>query len=258
MSQKNSAQSIIQSYRKRQQMGPFIIGGLAVVLVVVGLLVLVIWLTGPNKPGLALFASQTPTPTNTATATPVTPTSTATTKPTDTVTPTITETPTPNGPTKYTVQENDNCWDIAAKFKVDLLVLLAQNNFPANSCPVNPGDEIIIPAPDAALPTATAVPTNFRGEVSYVIQIGDSIASIAYNFYSTENAIVARNKIKDKAKINAGDTIIIPVNIATHVPTKAPTSTKNPATQTAAAVSKSATPTATIASTAVPSATRLP
>src|SRR5512133_890524 len=111
MSQKNSAQNIIQSYRKRQQMGPFVIGGLAVVLVVVGLLVLVVWLTGPNKPGLALFAS----PTNTATVTPVTPTNTPTSKPTETLTPTITVTPTASGPFKYTVQENDNCWDIAAK-----------------------------------------------------------------------------------------------------------------------------------------------
>jgi hypothetical protein len=39
-----------------------------------------------------------------------------------------------------------------------------------------------------------------------------------------------RNKIVDKNKINAGDPLIIQVNIATHVPTKAPTSTRAPGT----------------------------
>jgi LysM repeat protein len=246
MSQKNSAQNIIQSYRKRQQMGPFLIGGLAVLLVVVGLLVLVIWLTGPNKPGFALFATQTPTATLTPTATPVTPTSTATVTPTVTQTPTITVTPTASGPFAYTVLEKDTCWDIAAKFKVDLMVLLALNNFAADKCPINVGDEIKIPAPDTQLPTATAVPTNFRGEITYTVQMGDTIATIAYQFNSTEDAIVAKNKIKDKNAINFGDQLIIPVNIATHVPTKAPTSTRGPGTAaptTAATVAATATAT---------------
>jgi len=256
MSQKNSAQNIIQSYRKRQQMGPFVIGGLAVVLVVVGLLVLAVWLTGPNRPGLAIFASPTPTPTNTATVTPVTPTNTPTTKPSETATPTITVTPTPSGPFTYTVEENDTCWDIAAKFDVDLLVLLALNNFDSNSCPINPADEILIPAPDTALPTATAIPTNFRGEITYIVQLNDSIASIAFKFFSTEDAIIKKNKLEDKNKINAGDTLIIPVNIATRVPTRAPTSTKGPGTQTAAAQTQAVTATSPGPGTPVPSATR--
>jgi LysM repeat protein len=248
MSQKNSAQNIIQSYRKRQQMGPFLIGGLAVLLVVVGLLVLVIWLTGPNRPGgFALFATQTPTPTLTPTATPVTPTSTATVTPTETQTPTITMTPTPSGPFAYTVLEKDTCWDIAAKFKVDLMVLLALNNFKPNECPINVGDEINIPAPDTQLPTPTTLPTNFRGDLTYTVQMGDTIASIAYKFNSTEEAIVARNKIKDKNAINFGDQLIVPVNIATHVPTKAPTSTRGPGT---AAPTTAATTAPTVAATA--------
>lgn len=230
MSQKNSAQNIIQSYRKRQQVGPFLIGGLAVVLVVVGLLVLVLWLTGPNRPAMALFASKTPTPTNTATVTPVTPTSTSTKTLEPTATSTITLTPTASGPFAYIVQEKDTCWDIALKFDVDLAVLLAINNFDPNACPINAGDEIKIPGPDTTLPTATTVPTNFRGDITYIIQPGDTLAIIAYNFNSTEDAIMKKNKIEDKNKINVGDKLLVPYNIATHVPTKAPTSTRAPGT----------------------------
>ena len=61
MKDKNSAQKVITSYRKRQQRGPYFIGGLAIVLVVIGILVLVIWLTGPNRPGLTLLSTATTT-----------------------------------------------------------------------------------------------------------------------------------------------------------------------------------------------------
>ncbi|HEY3343761.1 MAG TPA: LysM domain-containing protein [Anaerolineaceae bacterium] len=255
MSQKNSAQNVIQSYRKSQKLGPFMIGGLAVVLVVVGLLVLLVWLTGPNKPALAFLASKTPTPTETATPTATVPTSTPTLTSTPTATATITETPTPSGPTKYTIQENDTLSGIAAKFKVDLMVLLAINNFDTNSL-IKVGDEITIPAPDSQLPSATPIPTELRGEITYIVQPGDSLASIALQFYSTADAIIARNKIKDQNKINAGDKLIIPVHIATRVPTKKPTATVSVADQTKTAQAKSATPPATNTPVIVPSATK--
>ncbi|MCL4559561.1 MAG: LysM peptidoglycan-binding domain-containing protein [Chloroflexi bacterium] len=245
MSQKNSAQNVIQSYRKRQQMGPFIVGGAAILLVIVGLLVLVLWLTGPNAPSLAILSTKTPTATSTYTSTPVTPTSTPTITPTETLTPTMTVTPTPSGPFKYQVQEGDTCWDIAQKFQVDLMVLLALNNFPSNECPIKVGDEIYVPAPDQGLPTPTALPTGYKGEITYTVMPGDTLAGIAYKFYSTEDAIMAKNKITDKNKIYPGDKLIIPVNIATRVPTRAPTSTPNPLTPTVTPKPGTATPTGT-------------
>jgi LysM repeat protein len=261
MSQKNSAQNVIQSYRKRQQMGPFVIGGLAVVLVVVGLLILVIWLTGPNRPGIALFATKTPTPTNTFTPTPVTPTSTATHAPTATLTPTITVTATPTGPFKYTIQEGDYLSTIAKKYNVSLEVLLAINSFDANHI-IQVGDVILVPPPDMQLPTATDIPATFRGDLSYTIQTGDTLAGLAYRFFTTTDAILAKNKIADKNKLTAGDKLTIPVNIATHVPTKAPTSTKDPRTATAQAQVSQITNPPTVAPTSaitpIPSATKNP
>jgi len=64
-----SASDTIDAYRKRQQRGPVIIWGVAALLVLVGIIILIIWLTGDNKPTISLYATETPTPTLTSTAT---------------------------------------------------------------------------------------------------------------------------------------------------------------------------------------------
>jgi len=51
----NSASNTIDSYRKRQQRGPVIIWGIVALLVVTGIIVLVVWFTGDNKPQISLF-----------------------------------------------------------------------------------------------------------------------------------------------------------------------------------------------------------
>ncbi len=252
MSDKNSAQNVIQSYRKRQQMGPFLIGGLAVVLVVVGIIILVVWLAGPNKPALALFATKTPTSTSTFTPTPVTPTATASMTSTVTDTPMPSITPTPTGPFEYTVLEGDTCFGIAEKFNVDVLVLLALNNF-QNTCPIQVGQKIYIPAPDTKLDTPTPIPTGFRGDINYVVQSGDTLGTIAAKFNSTVDSITTKNKLTSDS-IQVGQTLIISVNIATAVPTQAPTSTPNLSLLTKVA----ATPTLGATATSAATATRLP
>lgn len=246
MSDKDSPQNIIDSYKKRQQMMPFLIGGLAVLLVAVGIIILVVWFSGSNGPGLSLFASATPTPTETYTPSPVPPTVTPSATPTETLTPTITITNTPSGPYEYTVEENDNCWEIAQKFEVDMGVLLAINNF-GGQCPINPGDKILIPAPNQQLPTETPLPSDIvRGtKIEYTIKIGDTLDLIAARFGSTKEAIITENKIEDPNALFAGDKLIIPVNIATATRTTAPTSTSLPATATPAGATAAPTQTAT-------------
>jgi LysM repeat protein len=230
MTGKDSPQSVIDSYRKRQQMMPFLIWGLVVVLVVVGIIILVVWFVGPGKSsGISLFSSPTPTETSTYTPTPVTPTATPTQTPTPTLTPSITPTLTPSGPFEYTVVEGDTCWDIAVKFEVGLDVLLALNNF-GNACPIKPDDVILIPLKGQELPTETPLPTNFqRGQkIEYIVKTGETLAIIASRFNSTIAAIMTENKITDENLINAGDKLIVPVNIVTPTPTRAPTNTVTP------------------------------
>jgi LysM repeat protein len=226
MERKDSPQNVIESYRKRQRLAPFLIGALVVLLIVVGIIFLVIWLTGSGGPALSFLNTDTPTPTSTSTPTPVTPTITPSITPTETLTPTVTETPTPSGPFEYTVKEDDTCWGIHEDFDVDLEVLLAINNL-GNDCAIKPGDVILIPAPGQELPTATPLPTGLASgtKIEYTVQLGDSLETIASKFSTTVDQILKDNKIDDKNAILAGDVLIIRINIVTPTKTLAPTST---------------------------------
>jgi LysM repeat protein len=227
MPKKDSPQNVIDSYRKRQKSLPFIIGALAVMLVVVGVIIIALWVSGPSSPKIALFPSVTPTVTMTYTASPEPPTATPTMPPTETVIPSPTLSLTPSGPFEYTVQEQDNCWDIAVKFKVELPVLLAINNFVG--CPIHPGQKILIPAPDQKLPTETPIPNDLaRGtKIDYIIKMGDTLAGIASKFNTTIDTILKDNKMNaaDANKIQVGNKLIIKVNLVTPTKTFAPTST---------------------------------
>jgi hypothetical protein len=86
---KKDAKNIISSYRKKQKLGPYIIGAVAILLAIAGIVLLVVYLVGGGDGmQISLFKSKTPTPTMTFTPTPVTPTATATLTATPTNTPT--------------------------------------------------------------------------------------------------------------------------------------------------------------------------
>jgi LysM repeat protein len=249
MSNKNSAQNIISTYRKRQQMGPFVIGGIAIFLVIVGIVILVLWLTGPNHPKLSLFPpTATPTATNTATATPtIPPTATATATKVFTATLTLTETMTltPSGPFEYVVLENDTCFAIAQKFKASLDVLVALNPTFGPTCSIKAGDTILVPNPDQKMPTPTPIDITkfYSGQIiDYTVAGGDTLAGIASRFNSTVDAILKLNAttLTNANAIQGGQVLKIPVNIATPTPTIGATSTRAPS-----ATPKPATPTAT-------------
>ena len=197
-------------------------------LVVVGIIMLVIWLneSGDLSGSLSLFATDTPTPTNTATTTPVTPTITPTVTATETIIPTPTETATPSGPFEYTVQEGDNCSDIAVQFDVDLTVLLAINNF-VGECPIQVGQNILVPSPNQSLPTTTPIPADVpKGtEVTYTVTTGDSLGAIAESHGTTVEAIMEDNELEDANAIFVGQILTIKVNLVTQVPSPFPTAT---------------------------------
>lgn len=219
MSDKDSAQNVIDSYRKRRQSTtPFLIGGAAIVLIAVGIVVLVLWLTGSNGPSLSFMASPTPTstetatPTATATASPM-PTSTSTV----TLTPTASATPTASGPFIYVVVEGDTLDSIAAQFNINVLVLMALNSMTDSLIRV--GDELLIPNPDLTLDTPTPIPTGWRGTIEYRIAVGDTLELIAQEFFSTVESIMEDNEIENANEIFVGQIIVVRVNIATPVPT---------------------------------------
>jgi LysM repeat protein len=199
---------------------------LAIILVVIGILMIVLWIAGGGF-SFSLF-SKKPTPTSTMPPTPVM-SPTASLIPTETFTPEPTLTTTPSGPFEYEVKENDSCWGIAQNFDVDFLTLLAINNFTDGTCPIVPGDKILIPAPGQSLPTPTNVPSDTKSgtKISYTVQSGDTLASIASKFNTTIDDILALNKkiITDQDNIAVGIVLTIRVNLVTPTPTFAPTST---------------------------------
>jgi LysM repeat protein len=250
MKRKESPQSVIDSYRRRQQMTPVYMAGLAILLVVAGIIILVLWFQNNNAPGKVAAVEASPTAmsvTDTAAAaateTQVPPTATETLVPTETLSPTPTETATPAGPFEYVVQEGDTCWDLAVKNKVNPDVLLAINNFQPGTCPIQSGGTILIPLPDTQLPTETPIASDLRGKIDYYVKTNETLAEIALRFNSTVDAIVKENKITDVNKIAAGAKLVIPVNIVTPVPTKAATPTNTPGGPTETPVQE--TPTAT-------------
>lgn len=234
---KKDAKNVISSYRKKQKMGPYILGGAAILLAVVGIVLLIVYLVG-GGPGfqISLFNTSTPTPTETPTPTPITPTATATMTATVTETPTPTSTSTPSGPFEYVVQEGDNCTSIAEQFEVDVEILLVLNNLDSR-CLIYPGQTILIPAPGQQLPTPTPIPPDTPPGtlIEYRVRPGDSLFVLAERFFSSVDRIMLETnrfrrdndlrEMESETDIFVGDILIIPVNI---VPTPRPSPTATP------------------------------
>lgn len=223
---RQSPKDVLNAYKKRRRFFPVFIAVLAVLLVIIGIVIIVLWITGGGF-SLNLF-KKVPTPTSTMPPTPVL-SPTPSLIPTETPTPTLTVSPTPSGPFEYEVQEFDSCWGISEKFNVDLQTLLAINNFEDGTCPIYPGQKIKVPAPGQTLPTPTPIPPDMpKGErIDYTVQAGDSLTSIASEFYSTYEDILAINKdkIDDENNLPVGLILVVRVHLVTPTPTFAPTST---------------------------------
>jgi len=222
----------IDSYRKRRkQLTPIFIGGGAVLLVIIGIIVLVTSLSGG---GLAkAFATKTPTPTITSTPTS-TPTPTDT--PTITSTPTVTSTATPSEAYNYVVQEGDTLTSIVKAQNLGdngllLIYILNPKIDPATGGFITVGQTIILPNPGMALPEPTPLPTGLApgARITYRVLSGDSLGGIANKFNSTVDAIVLANKTVLKDGVSSilypGELLIVPIDLVTPVPTKAATAT---------------------------------
>lgn len=221
----------------------------SIALVVLGLVLLIYWLTRPNQPLGQYFATDTPTSTVTATATS---TSTPTLTPTITETPTITVTSTPSEPFPYIIQEGDSLEALAQRFSLGpdgpLLIYYAnEEQMEANGGVIFVGQTITIPLPGSVLPTTTPIPASVRSGtlIEYTVLPGDTLAGIAFKFNSIVDNIIEENEIADANALNAGDVLQIPVNLVT--PTATLPSTSTPVSPTAPA---GATAAATAASTA--------
>ena len=249
--------NILNAYRKRRQLqGPILMYG-AIALVVLGLILLIYWLTRPNQPLGQYFATDTLTATVTSTATN---TSTPTLTPTVTETPTLTTTSTPSTEFPYTLQEGDTLPALAERFNLGsdgvLLILDRNPDIMANDGIYYVGQELIIPPPGSTRPTSTPIPASLsRGtRVEYQVLPGDTLAGIAVRFNSLpEDILTANPDMGDDANaLQVGQVLQIPVNLVTATATLPSTST--PVTPTLEGGQPTAT-SAAAASTRAPSGT---
>ena len=221
--------NVLNTYRKRrQQRGPFLVYG-AVALTVIGIIMLIVWLTSPGQALSGLFPTDTPTPSVTFTPSL---TSAPTETPTITETPTATVSPTPSGPVDYVIQEGDSLDAIAQRFNLGengiLLILDANPEIISQGGGVIfVGQTIKIPPPGSVLATRTPVPASLgRGTlVEYQVLPGDTLAGIAARFNSVEQNIIDQNNIENANALQVGQVLEIPVNLITATATLPSTST---------------------------------
>lgn len=249
----------INSFRKRrQQQGQFMMYG-AIALVVLGLVLLIYWLTRPDMPLGQYFATDTPTATVTATTTNTT---TPTLTPTITETPTITVTATPSEPFDYTIQEGDSLEALSQRFSLGpdgplLIYYQNQQVMEQNGGVIFVGQTIKIPLPGTILPTTTPIPPNLpRGtRIEYKVLPGDTLAGIAVKFNSLADNIIEENEIEDPNALRAGDVLQIPVNLVTATATLPSTSTPVTPTVAGGTATAAVTAAATSASSGTAAAT---
>lgn len=231
----NTSNTINSFRKKRQLQGRALMYG-AIALVVLGLLLLIYWLTRPDQPLGQYFATDTPTVTVTTTATN---TSTPTITATITETATVTLTATPSEPFDYTIQEGDSLEALSQRFNLgpegpQLIYYQNQELLEPTGGVIFVGQTIKIPLPGSVLPTTTPIPPNLRSGtlIEYTVLPGDTLAGIAIRFNSLVDNIIEENDITDPNALAAGDVLQIPVNLVT--PTATLPSTSTPVTPTTA------------------------
>jgi LysM repeat protein len=231
MSKQESTKEIIDSYRKKQSSSwqniTLFVG--AALLIILGAAFIITWMTGSKLDIGGIFASKTPTPTLTYTPSPVPPTATITLTPTESL-PTDTPVPSPtatrSGAVIYIAEENDTFFSIGERFGMDDFTLIYYNKDRLNLDTANPvlfvGDEVLIPAPGATVPTPTPIPPDVLAgfRVEYMVRPGDSVGSIAYQLNSTVDDILEYNELEDPNAIYPGQILLVRVNLVTPQPTE--------------------------------------
>jgi LysM repeat protein len=215
-----------------------ILGGAAVLLVVVGIIIVVISL---SRGGFTLFPTKTPSPTITPSPTNTsTPTETATITPT----PTITTTPPATAIYPYVVKENEylgpgpgtiiDKQGLGDTPNALIIIFMLNPTIDPSTGYITVGQTILLPPPNYPLPTPTPLPTGLvpGSKITYRVMPGDSLNSIAQKF----NSLIAKILLLNKASLKNGEAsiiypgqlLIVPINLVTPVPTVIPTATATP------------------------------
>ena len=113
----------------------------------------------------------------------------------------------------YTVQPGDTLSALAQTYNTTIAAIMALNPQISDSSLIYSGQVILIPENSATTPV---IPVTGSGTISYTVQAGDNLSTLAQDYGTTVAAIVALNpQITNPRLIYSGEVILIPVNSAT-------------------------------------------
>lgn len=135
-------------------------------------------------------------------------------------TPTIPPTPTP--PSTHIVKAGQTLWSIAALYGITLDEILSWNGLTERSI-VKPGDEVLVRLIEGYQPPPTATPP-----LSYQVQDGDTLWSIALAYGYTASELSLLNNFAEDVVLQVGQEVIIRLPDPTATPTVAPSETPAP------------------------------
>jgi LysM repeat protein len=131
----------------------------------------------------------------------------------------------------YSVQPGDTVYEIASAYDMSVEDLLVANDMTEDDVfTIQPGDELIIPAPTPeGAPTATPAPA----PATYTVRPGDTLVEIAQSFDVTVEELLEANDmtINDARTLQPGDALVLPgaEPVATPTAAAAATATTAPA-----------------------------
>lgn len=149
----------------------------------------------------------------------------------------LTPTATPN---IYRIRPGDTLFELALDNDISLEALLAANGLTEDDVyTIQPGDDIIIPDPNAPAATATPTPTLAPEGFTYTVRAGDTLMAIGLRYGVNIQRILDANgmTLADARTLRPGQELIIPGTAAATATPQATvaTPTSAPATATATA-----------------------
>lgn len=113
--------------------------------------------------------------------------------------------------TQYLVKTGDTLYNIAKRLQIDVKTLAKINQL-GNLDQLQVGQILLVPAP-VATPVTTPAPTAAANTRIYVVQAGDTLASIGRELKINVSEIQRLNNLSDPNDINIGQQLLVPAPV---------------------------------------------